>query len=92
MKKKQQCGFRTGLTQTKLYKRRRWLEAGNFGFRMKRNCAIRVARTKPLISFAVTAQLICAFVFAYANCWFPHDAAHLFLDWRGASLGYLSYG
>ena len=30
-----------------------------------------------LISFAVTAQLICVFIFAYAKCWFSHDAAHL---------------
>ena len=30
------------------------------------------AKTKALISCAVTAQLICAFVFAYANCWFSH--------------------
>ena len=46
-----------------------WLEAGNFGFRKKRNCTIRVAKTKTLISFAVTAKLICAFVCAYADCW-----------------------
>ena len=26
-------GFRTGPTQTGLYRHRRWLEAGNFGFR-----------------------------------------------------------
>ena len=32
---------------------------------LKRNCTIRVAKTKALISFAVTAKLICAFVFAY---------------------------
>ena len=37
-----------------------------------------VVKTKALISFAVTAKLICAFVFAYADCWFPHAAAHLF--------------
>ena len=43
-----------------------------------RNCTIRVAKTKALISFAVTAKLICAFVFAYADCWFSHEAAHLF--------------
>ena len=43
----------------------------NFGFRKKRYCTIRVAKTKALISFAVTAKLICAFVFAYADCWFP---------------------
>ena len=27
-----------------------------------------VAKIKALISFAVTAKLICAFVFAYADC------------------------
>ena len=43
------------------------LEAGNFGFRKKRNCNIRVAKTKALISFTVTAKLISGFVFAYAN-------------------------
>ena len=30
-----------------------------------------------LISFAVTAKLICAFVFAYADCWFSHETAHI---------------
>ena len=29
---------------------------------------MRVAKTKALISFTVTAKLICAFVFAYADC------------------------
>ena len=33
-----------------------------------------------LISFAVTAKLICVFVFAYAKRWFSHDAAHLFYN------------
>ena len=68
--RKQQFGFRTGRTQTELYKHRRLLEAGNFGFRKLRNCTIRVAKTKALISFAVPAKLICTFVFAYANCCF----------------------
>ena len=36
-----------------------------------------VAKTKALISFAVTAKLICAYVFAYADRWFCHDVAHL---------------
>ena len=57
-------------------KHRRWLETGNFGFRKKRHCTIHVAKTKALISFAVTAKLICAFVFAYAKCWLSHDEAH----------------
>ena len=36
-----------------------------------------MAKTKALISFAVTAKLICAFVFAYADCWFSHEVAQL---------------
>ena len=42
----------------------------------KRNCTIRVAKTKVLISFAVTAKLICVFVFAYAEFLFSHAKAH----------------
>ena len=34
-------------------------------------------KTKALISFTVTAKLICAFVFAYAKSWFSHDAAQI---------------
>ena len=52
----------------------------NFGFRKKRNCTIRIAKTKALISFAVTANLICVFLFAYADCWFSHEVAHLSYD------------
>ena len=57
-------GFRPGLTQTNLYSHRSRLEALNFGFKKKRDCTIHVAKTKLLISFAVTAKLICAFVFS----------------------------
>ena len=51
--------------------------AQNFGFRKKRYCAIYVANTKTLISCTVTAQLICAFVFAYAKIRFSHNEAHI---------------
>ena len=38
------------------------------------------SENKGVISFAVTAKLICAFVFAYyANCRFSHGAAHFVL-------------
>ena len=37
-----------------------------------------MAKTKALISFAVTAKLICVFVFANAKGRFSHDAAHLY--------------
>ena len=40
---------------------------------------MRVAKTKALISFAVTAKLICIFVFAYADCWFSDAATHLII-------------
>ena len=35
-----------------------------------------------LISFAVTAKLICIFVFAYAKSRFSHDAAHIAVEWK----------
>ena len=35
-----------------------------------------MAKTNTLNSFAVTAKLICVFVFAYAKHLFSHDAAH----------------
>ena len=35
-----------------------------------------MAKTKALISYAVTAKLICVFVFAYANIRFSRVAAH----------------
>ena len=44
-----------------------------------RNYTICVAKTKAVISCAVsavTAQLICVFVFAYAKIRFSHDASH----------------
>ena len=34
---------------------------------------MHVVKTKELISFAVTAKLICVFVFAYAKSQFSHD-------------------
>ena len=36
-----------------------------------------VVKTKVLISFAVTAKLICVFVFAYAKIRFSYDEAHI---------------
>ena len=70
--------FRTGPTHTSLYGQRRRLEALNFGFKKKRNCAIRVAKPNALISCTVTAQLIYPFVFAYiyANCCISYAAAY----------------
>ena len=41
------------------------------------DCTVYVAKTKALISCAVTVQLICAFVFAYAESRFSHEAAQI---------------
>ena len=51
---------------------------------------MRVAKTRVLISFTVTAKLICAFVFAYADCWFSHAVAQMsFLNFaQNMSCGY----
>ena len=55
-----------------------WHKPGctNFEFRKKWNCR----KIKVLISFAVTAKLICAFVFTYADCWFSHVEAQIFYE------------
>ena len=68
--------------QTKLYKHRRWLDGGNFRFKKKKNYTIPVAKTKALISFAVTVKLIYAFVFTYLmqNVGFSYDAAQLYFS------------
>ena len=73
-------GFRPGPTQTRLYCHRRRLVACNFVSREERDCSIRVAKTMALISFEVTAKLICVFVFAYAKSRFSHDAAHIMIN------------
>ena len=69
--------FRPGTTQTGLYSNRKWLEARNFEYRKYRDCIMDKAKTKALISFAITAKLICVFVFAYANIRFSHNKAHM---------------
>ena len=59
-----------GVFDLVLHSHRRWIEAGNFGFRKYRDCTIYVKKTKALISFPATAKLICAIVFAYAKAGF----------------------
>ena len=61
-----------------------------FRIKKKKDSTIRAAKTKALISCAVTcavtAQLICGFVFAYANCWFSR-AVDLMIE--GYTMAYL---
>ena len=51
-------------------------------FIKKKNGSLCAAKTKALISFAVTAKLICALGFAYANCWFSYAAAQMSLVFK----------
>ena len=46
----------------------------------QRDCSIYVAKMNVLISCAVTAQLILAFVFAYAKSRFSHGRAPICFD------------
>ena len=69
------CGSR----QTELNKHRIWLEAGKFGFRKWRNFTISVAKTKALISFAVTVKLSSVFVFAHEDWWFSNAVTLIIL-------------
>ena len=55
-KKTEKLRFQLVLTQTRLYSHRSRLEASNFGCRKKRDSTICVAKTKMLISCAVTPQ------------------------------------
>ena len=75
-------GFSTRSGKTGLGNHWRWLESWNFGFREKRDCALYAAKTKALISFAVTAKLICVFVFAYTKIRFPSDAVFAYTKIR----------
>ena len=44
------------------------------------DCTIRVAKTKALISFAVTTKLVCVFVFVYAKSQFSHNEVHIITE------------
>ena len=53
--------FQPGPAQTAgfNYSYRRLLEAGNFRYRKKRGCSIRVAKTKALISYCAVDLRLC---------------------------------
>ena len=46
-------------------------------------------KKKALISSAVTGQLICGFVFAYADCWFSHAVAQIDVTYLKVFLSYI---
>ena len=46
-------------------------------------------KTKALISFAVTANLICVFVFAFAKSWLFHDEAQFRIGFQDFSMKHM---
>ena len=53
--------------------------ARSFKFRMKEEERLYYpcSENKGVICFAVTVKLICVFVFAYEDCWFPCAEAQM---------------
>ena len=68
-------GFRPGPTQTGLYKYRS-PEACNFGFNKRRDCTIRVAKTKASIRFAVTGYKFRSLTWLHRKF-----LVHVFASW-----------
>ena len=56
------------------------------------DCTVYVAKTKALISYANTALLIWAFVFAYAKSRFSYDAGHFFYIFGKVNLSIFCVG
>ena len=69
-------------TRSGLYSHKKWLEAWNFGFRKWRDCTIRLAKTKALISFAVTASWSASLFSHMQNFGFLMTRLILFLEIR----------
>ena len=57
-------GFRQGTTETSLYSHKQ-VRSLRFWITEEGGCTICAVKTKVQISFAVTAKLVCTFVFAY---------------------------
>lgn len=68
-------GFNPDLTQTRLHSHKRWLKPWKLEFMKKRDCTSFVAKTKVLLSWALTAQVNCILVFTNAESRFSHDEA-----------------
>ena len=82
-------GVRPGLTD--MFSQKRRLESTYYGFKERRGCTFRGAKSKALIHCAVTVQLVRVFAFPYAkNC------EQCIFKWTVSScenmvLGYLCY-
>ena len=79
MREKQSLGFRTRSDTNQPVQLEKMARSLKFQIYEERNCTISEAKTKALISCAVTAQLICAFFLAKAVIFFFffHGVAHI---------------
>ena len=70
-------GFPTSSDTNQAVRLQKIVAGLNFLIRKYRDCTIYVVKTKALISCRATAQLVWAFVLAYARSRFFHDAAQM---------------
>ena len=70
-------GFPLGSSKHRAVQPQKMVIGSKFRIYKVEEFTIYKATTKVLISFAVTAKLICDFVFAYAKGRISHDAAHM---------------
>ena len=74
-----QRGFRMCPAQTDLFKHRRLLEAGNFGFRKYRNLIVlSVLRNKGADWLCSNCEAELHHCFCICKIWFSHEAAQMY--------------
>ena len=76
--KNQQFGFPTRSNTNQAVQPQKKARSVKLDIR-RRGIVLSAWRKQRLFSCAVIAQLICVFVFAYANCWFSHAKAQFCL-------------
>ena len=91
MHENQHSGFQTRSDTNQAVQSQKQARSLNVWILEEGSCSICAAITKALISFTVTAKLICAFVFANANCWFSHAVALMFSPQEVQNIKPLNY-
>ena len=67
LRENRSLGFPTRSDTNQAVQQQKMARGLKFWIEEVEGCSIHVAKTKALISFAVTAKLICVFVFTYAK-------------------------
>ena len=77
--KKRSMGFLTRSNKNQPVQSQKQVRGLKFWLQVEEKYTIRVAKTKTLISFTITAKLICKLIFNFVSAqtkiWFSHDVA-----------------